>query len=361
MITVPFDPPLQSPCKIAFVAEAPGSIEVLDGKPLVGPSGKIFDSMLRMAGINRQACLISNLFNVQLPDNDVHNFCITTKEKDKIPGYDLPPIAKGKWLAPEHHHHLERLADEIKRFDPTIIVPLGGTALWAFTGFSGIKVRRGAVAEATMIAPGKKLLPTYHPAFLLHSYQLFPLVVMDLLKAEKESGFGDIRTTQREIWVEPLISDIQEFKERYLEKASYISIDIETPYLKAGIPRTYRQIKCIGFASDPHHAITIPFVDERNVNNSYWKTHEEEKRAWVIVKEICENDTPKLGQNFGAFDIHWLFDIYRIRVNNYTLDTRLMHHALYPELPKSLDVLGACYASERSWKTMRESAIKRDD
>ncbi len=357
------DLPRSTPCKIAFVGEAPSDWETSYKRPFVGPSGKIFDAMLKMAGIDRRDCLVTNIFNEQLPDNSVANWCIPTKELPK--GYDLPAIDRGKWLDPKYFHHLERLGIELEKYKPTVIVPLGGTALWALTGYPNIMKRRGAVVEATLISPGVKLVPTYHPAFLIHSYHLFPLVVMDLLKARTESRFREIKTTRREIWVEPTLADIKEFRRRYLDSASVISIDIETPFSKkwerTGTPVRYRQIKCIGFASDANHAIVVPFVDERKIDNSYWSDVDGEVEAWREVKEICESAPPKLGQNFGAFDAHWLFDKYRVRVNNLQWDTRLLHHALFPELPKDLGTLGACYANERSWKTMREGVFKRDE
>ena len=65
---------------------------------------------------------------------------------------------------------------------------------------------------------------------------------------------------------------------------------------------------------------------------------------------MCETETAKVGQNF-TYDLSWLWHLYGIRVNNYSQDTRLLSHALYPELPKSLEFLGATYARERAWKT----------
>ncbi len=110
---------------------------MLDLKPFVGPAGKLFNNLLKMANIDRSACLVTNVFDTQLPDNKVENWCGTTKEAKewRKDGYDLPAVGRGKWLRPEHVHHLDRLAREIIVADPTVIVTLGGTALWAFTGF----------------------------------------------------------------------------------------------------------------------------------------------------------------------------------------------------------------------------------
>jgi len=42
----------------------------------------------------------------------------------------------------------------------------------------------------------------------------------------------------------------------------------------------------------------------------------------------------------------------------------LLHHALYPELPKGLGFLGSIYTNEASWKLMRRErsdTVKRDE
>jgi hypothetical protein len=46
-----------------------------------------------------------------------------------------------------------------------------------------------------------------------------------------------------------------------------------------------------------------------------------------------------------------------------TADTMLLHHAMYPELPKSLGFLGSIYTNESAWKLMRQDSeeLKRDE
>ncbi len=346
--------PHSRPCKIAWVAEAPGDEEIAgnkkhpDGAPLIGPSGHNFDTALRMAGINRSAGLVTNVFNVQLPDNDVFNWCLDTKSMEvqkKEERYDLPAIARGKWLDMKYAGHLDRLKEEIEACEPNLIVALGGTALWAFTGFSNIKQRRGAICEATMTCPGVKVLPAPHPAAMLYDYSVLHVLVKDFLKAKRECEFPDIRYTPRKIFVAESGKDINLFALAHLHDAEWISIDIET------YP-TMKQITCISFSPDEKIALVIPFVDLRKPDRSYWKTAEEEVEAWQYVRAICALPNPKLGQNFD-YDFKWLYDM-GIPVRNALHDTRLMHHALYPELPKDLGFLGSIYAqSEAAWKTYR--------
>lgn len=332
---------------ICLIGEAPGREEVAAGKPFVGPSGKLLDTLLHRAGIVRAECYVDNVFDTQLPGNDIMALCAATRERNKWPDYLLPPLARGKWLMPQYAAALERFQESVRAAQPRVIVALGNTAMWALTGFYGVQARRGYVHECYFL-PGVPVIPTYHPAAVLRQYTLWYAVVKDLAKACRPSLFD---TTAREIWLEPTLLDIDLFIKQYLVNAPYISLDIET------VPK-YKQITSFA-AGTASAAIVIPFVDDRRADRCYWHSPQGETEALRRVRDICQMPQPKLGQNF-TYDATWLH-YYGIEVRNYSEDTRLMHHALFPELPKSLAFLGSLYANERAWKVMRtEKETKRD-
>lgn len=349
---VPPQWPTRTPTKIAFVAEAPSNEELDAGQPLVGPSGRIFNAIMRTAGLDRSQYLVTNVFDEKLPGNDVSAWCNNLTDA-RAGGYtNLPPIGAAGFLRPEHHCHLDRLQKELETCQPTVIVPLGGTALWALTGQAGITAQRGNVTSATRLVEGTKLLPTFHPAAVMHQWKLFTVVVSDLVKAEREANRGPaIFYPKRELIIEPSLQDIRDYLPR-LFASDLLSVDIETGW---------GQITCIGFAPDAEHAICIPFMDRRNVTKSYWATVEEEVEAWKLVREVLDSNVPKLGQNFAGYDLYWLLEKYRMRVRNLQQDTRLLHHALYPELPKSLAFMGSSYSEQGSWKHWGKKQEKRDD
>lgn len=330
-------------------------MEIRKGEPLTGPAGQIFNQLLKLTGIARDECLITNVFDFHLEDNDIASITAGAKEKKDWPGYDLPPVLRGKFILPEYANQLDRLAAEIKRADPAVIVPMGGVALWALTGNSWITKARGAVDIAVMTAPGYKIVPTYHPSFIIHTYNAMIPAAADITRALLESETPKkVAYTPRELWLEPTLADIREFKRTRLAPAALISVDIETK------PK-FRQITAVGFSSDSRYAISIPFTRDEGPDRNYWADPADEVEAWRLVREICGMPNPKLLQN-GPYDIIWLWKIMGIAVKNYQEDTRLMHHALYPELPKSLEFMGSLYAKEFAWKNMRQGgAIKRDE
>src|ERR1044071_9447268 len=47
--------------KVLFVGEQPGNEEDLDGRPFVGPSGRLLDQALELAGIDRRLTYVTNV------------------------------------------------------------------------------------------------------------------------------------------------------------------------------------------------------------------------------------------------------------------------------------------------------------
>lgn len=337
--------------RIAFVGEAPSDDEVEKGKPFVGPAGRIFNAMLRSANLAREDYFVGNVFSEQLPENNVKHWTANAKEA-REGGFDgLPPVAGG-YLRPEFYPHLARLDADLARVRPNVIVPLGDTALWALTAREGISRMRGAVTRATRVAKGTKLLPTYHPAFVMRQWKFYSVVVGDFIKASQEADLGpEIVYPKRRLMVAPSLAEVEDHA-RACMRASLLSVDIET---------AFGQITSIGLAPNVREGMCIPFVDWSQPNRCYWATPEAEYRAWEAVRGVLESPVPKLGQNFCGYDAMYLYEKKGIRVMNLLHDTRLLHHALYPELPKDLAFMGGSYTSLGPWKNMRDGKDDKRD
>jgi hypothetical protein len=271
-------------------------------------------------------------------------------EEAKREGFaDIPPIGMAGYLRPEYRSHLARLQGELEDVRPNVIVPLGSTALWALTGRTSIGSERGTISTATRLVPGAKIMPTFHPSFVMRQWKFFTVVVADFIRAFNEGAYPEVRIPFKELIIEPSIQDILDYLPR-LYASDLLSVDIETGW---------GQITCIGFAPDSEHAICVPFVDLRKPDKSFYSPSDEAK-AWRIVADILKSDVPKLGQNFAGYDFKWLFD-HGLEPRNLKHDTRLAHHALYPELPKDLEFMGASYTTQGAWKNWgRKSQEKRD-
>lgn len=322
------------PAKIAVVGEAPGENEVMTGVPFMGAAGQELTRMLQDAGIERSSCFLTNVFHEQPPNNILW----TTSKKEC--GHDLPPVGQGKYIpAAKLLPAMERLREELLSARPNVTVALGNTACIALLHAAGISKIRGAVAESLLI-PGLKVLPTYHPSAVLRSWELRSIVVLDLVKAAMESEFPEIVYPNRKIFVCETLEDLRQ-AEAMCMTAPMLALDIETKSF---------QITCVGFAVSSSEAYVIPLCS-RSMADA-WTTPELESEAVRTIKRIAESPVPKVGQN-GLYDIQWLYQLYGIRVRNYCDDTMIAHHAYMPEAQKGLGFLGTIYTNERSWKLLR--------
>lgn len=180
----PADPPQRG--RIAIVGEAPGAEEARLGRPFVGRSGKLLDDVLAQAGIDRDRCLIANVFRLQPPGNKVgHFFASRAKAKREALALDEKWGAFGTSdrLLAAYSGELAALADGLARFDPAVVIALGRTPTWALTGENAITQARGG-SFANRLGGAAPVIPTYHPSFILRGqYGLIPVWRGDMEKA----------------------------------------------------------------------------------------------------------------------------------------------------------------------------------
>jgi uracil-DNA glycosylase len=342
---------------ILLVGEAWGEQEAEAQQAFVGKSGWLIKQLLSQVGIRFDDCYVTNVFNLQpQPSNDVINLC--GPKAEAIPG--MPILTKGKYARAEYTNELRRLYEEINREDPNVIIALGPTAAWALLGSSGIKAIRGApiattspATRATDVALSRqfKVLPTYHPAAVLRDWTLRPIVLADLSKALRQAAFPEISRPPRNLWIEPTLEDLARYEQDYIIPARRLSIDIETKQ---------DQITCVGFAPSKDSAIVVPFWSAGQKDGNYWRSFEDELRAWDYVRRWCAL-RPSIFQN-GLYDIHRLWRTYGIACTLAQDDTMLLHHALQPEMEKGLGFQATIYTDEASWKFMRKTdTLKKED
>lgn len=339
--------------RTVLVGEAWGQQEALTGLPFIGTSGQELTRMLAEAGIARRDCLLTNVFAFQPQANNLELICVnkaTAVANAKalgLPGYYHTHIKQGKYIDPQYLTEVTRLYTELDTVRPNIIVALGNTACWALLGSATISALRGTTAPSQW----GKVLPTYHPAAVLRQWAWRPIVIADLLKVARERDYPEIRRPERSIITDPTLQDIEEWLAANA-KAHYIAADIETKI---------RQIEMIGFAASPSEALVIPFIDRRNLGNSYWPTPEDERRAWDLTEAILCLPAAKVFQN-GLFDLQYIARM-GLRVENCLHDPMLLHHSIYPEMKKSLGFMGSIYTQEASWKLLRNKheELKRDE
>ena len=127
--------------QLMFVGEAPGADEDLQGVPFVGRAGQLLTRIIEAIGLKREEVYIANVIKCRPPQN-------RNPEPDEVATCE--PF-------------LFRQVDIIK---PRVIVALGTFAARTLLGTTDpISRLRGRVYEYR----GAKLVPTFHPAYLLRN------------------------------------------------------------------------------------------------------------------------------------------------------------------------------------------------
>ena len=124
---------------LMFIGEAPGADEDAKGEPFVGRAGQLLTKIIEAIGMKREEVCIGNI-----------NRC-------RPPGNRQPTL-------PEAHTCKPFLLREIAVIRPKVIVVMGNTALHNLLDTKvGITRMRGQFHEYY----GVKVMPTFHPAYLL--------------------------------------------------------------------------------------------------------------------------------------------------------------------------------------------------
>lgn len=344
--------------KIAFVGEAPGEQEELTGLPFVGYSGNELTSMLQDVGLERKDCYLTNVLFSRPPGNKLEAFCVKKaelKETKNSPPFSTP-FSNGKYLHPSLRCEIDRLYKELQDLRPNLVVPLGNLALWAlgYTGDKAPKISQArGVVQYSPYLPLQKILPTYHPSFVLRNWPSRVIVLQDLLKAKQECAFPEIRRVERRIIIDPDWTEVKEFCEKAAQ-AEILSCDIETER---------RQITSISFSFEKDKSLVIPFWNKTKPGYHHWSEANEGLMLNYIANLLSTH--PRVLFQNGLYDVQYIWRTWGIPVPGFCDDTMILHHAYYPELPKSLEFLGSIYTNEISWKRMRDrfgsQETKRDE
>lgn len=343
--------------KIVFVLESWGASEAYTKRALQGASGAEFDRMLADAGLRREDVFCTNCFAAQPPSNDTWRFF-----DHKRSGAE---VWKSLHITPWIKSELERLYQQLRQIQPTIVIAAGNYARWALAGedslsFSsestgddatvlvptGISSWRGSMLECSVPGLEKtKLLPIYHPAAILNAWYLRDVTVHDLSARVPLAFNGDWRPNPGpQIIHRPNLDDAKRVlynwqSHAYSGNVLRLSHDIETA---RGV------ITCMAFADGPYAsgstALVIPFVRPSGPNSTfenYWTEREEFELTRMMVDLWSYPNVRIEGQNYN-YDTQWIEAFYGSRPN-LDFDTMLAHHLLWPGTPKALDYISSLY------------------
>jgi uracil-DNA glycosylase len=128
--------------KIFFIGEGPGENEDLQGRPFVGRAGELLNKWIAAMGLQREQVYIANIVKCRPPQN-------------REPAPDEVATCTP---------YLQRQLEIIR---PQVIITLGRPAAQHMLQ---TKISMGKLRAQWHAWRGIKLMPTYHPAYVLRSY-----------------------------------------------------------------------------------------------------------------------------------------------------------------------------------------------
>ncbi len=136
--------------ELMFIGEGPGFHEDRQGRPFVGPAGKLLDELLAGIGLSRPEVFVANVVKCRPPNN-------RDPMVDEIASCEV------------------YLREQIEGIRPKLIVPLGRFATQYFLPGATMGRSRGQAVWA-----GQQLIfPVYHPAAALRQRSLLDTIRAD--------------------------------------------------------------------------------------------------------------------------------------------------------------------------------------
>ena len=128
--------------RLMFIGEGPGEMEDKTGRPFVGRAGELLTKIIKnVLNLKREDVYIANIVKCRPPNNRV------------------PTIEEANTCKPY-------LLKQIEIINPEILVCLGKTAfMYLMNSDMPISKVRGQIFEYK----GKKVIPTFHPSYLLRN------------------------------------------------------------------------------------------------------------------------------------------------------------------------------------------------
>jgi uracil-DNA glycosylase family protein len=156
--------------EVMLVGEQPGDSEDREGRPFVGPAGKLLDRALEEAGIDRRLAYVTNV---------VKHFKWQARGKRRI--HQKPNWAEMTACRPW-------LEAELQVVQPSVLVCLGATAAQALLGRDFRVSRQRGEPVDSPLAP--HVLATVHPSAILRADE-------DQREAEYTALVDDLRVVAR--------------------------------------------------------------------------------------------------------------------------------------------------------------------
>jgi uracil-DNA glycosylase family 4 len=284
-----------------LVGQEPGFMEVRQGKPFIGPSGKRLDHILKKNGIERTRLHITNAA-----------LCMGEDDAAKLKAY--------KCCNPRLQNELAEFAVDIPA------IPVGTFA------FRNVMQRKLAIGISRGFKwntkDGREVYPTFHPAHVLREGLQWPMFSRDFKRIGDRIKNGYLKLDVPQHY---LIPKTTKELEKHLRNLNIVAVgcDIETTEETP----TVAKMECIS-VSDGITSVVMEWTD----------------LFAPLLHEFLNSCKTVVFHNGFAFDTIVL-DRYGVKIDlDRVEDTLIAHHVFASHLPQRLAHVVSMYLDAEPWK-----------
>ena len=307
----------------------PDRIDIVEGEPLSSRSGRFLKHSLHDAGIKPFDCYIDYIMP-SYPGSKGFN---SIEAQDEIAEYE------------------SKLKAHIKKHKNLKVILSFGPEILPYIGIHGtLNKTRGFVFDQFPVP----IIPTYNPAYLFRGNGAEDITFLNDLQKASDIAKNGFQRPPEDFILGPSEADVDAFLSPLRDGKTRLFVDIEA--VGSLNERDRNSITMIGILNEKtRKTMVIPLITQGGIR--YWSQSQEE-RVRSRIQEVfqvspcvfhnAEYDAKHLNyQGFGP-----------VRIGG---DTMLLHHALHPELPHSLDYVTSVYGNIPYWKSTLKKARNQLD
>ena len=283
--------------KILIVGESPGRLEDDTGDVFVDNAGEILTDALELGGYDMDEVRMTYLVKCYAPK-----------------GVDVKKKNVSCCI-----HYLE---DEIKKYKPQVIIPLGALALAALSTVTGITKWAGQILDigSSIVPEGTLIVPMLDPSYVKNNLHLVESYFdqFNSIRFDFEKRLGNYKVKEVEYKTIGTVDEVRDMLAE-LESKPTIAFDVEThgiyPFHKG------EEILCIGLCGEETKAYCLPLYHKE----AGWSDVELKTVSKLLKKFLEFNQFKLIGHNV-KFDCVQLFANMGINITKIYADTMLMHY-----------------------------------
>ena len=230
------------------------------------------------------------------------------------------------------------LQDTINKIKPHLVFVCGNLAMKMLIKKSGITNKRGKSYEYITTGGHRTIVvPIFHPYSCIKEPRHTVLFRTDIQNAYEKYVLGKTSEGNFSYQVLTKIEEVQALAEELKDSDKTLAVDIET----TGLNFLDDLIQTIAISS--HEQTWVLPLDHKD--SPFRKGEEGYATVWKCLRQILENPKSRKVFHNAKFDLKFLIN-YGIYTKN-VWDTKIMHHLLDENMPKSLmDLTKLYFANE---------------